>query len=81
MGLNGTEDLLNVVSQFLSDRVAQVLIFFSCLIPSHLPSQPVRINPGNIRLVNGVSAGLEVMSWILADPGEVVLVPVPTYAR
>ena len=47
----------------------------------HLPSQPVRINPDNIRLVNGVSAGLEVMSWILADPGEVVLVPVPTYAR
>ena len=28
-----------------------------------------------------VSAGLEVMSFILADPGEVILTPVPTYAR
>eukprot|EP00092_Neocalanus_flemingeri_P016038 GFUD01017358.1.p1 GENE.GFUD01017358.1~~GFUD01017358.1.p1 ORF type:complete len:423 (+),score=120.19 GFUD01017358.1:70-1338(+) len=65
MGLNGTEDLLNVMAEFLSERMAQ----------------SVRINPGNIRLVNGVSAGLEVLSWILADPGEVVLVPVPTYAR
>ena len=26
MGLNGTEDLLNVVAQFLTDRIAQVAI-------------------------------------------------------
>eukprot|EP00090_Calanus_glacialis_P002417 TRINITY_DN11811_c0_g1_i4.p1 TRINITY_DN11811_c0_g1~~TRINITY_DN11811_c0_g1_i4.p1 ORF type:complete len:423 (-),score=100.76 TRINITY_DN11811_c0_g1_i4:67-1335(-) len=65
VGLNGTEDLLTVVAQFLSDRMAQ----------------SNTISPSNIRLVNGVSAGLEVLSWILADPGEVVLVPVPTYAR
>ena len=26
MGLNGTEDLLNVVAQFLTDRMAQVVI-------------------------------------------------------
>ena len=43
--------------------------------------QGVSISPGNVRLVNGVSAGLETLSWVLADPGEVVLVPVPTYAR
>ena len=32
-------------------------------------------------MVNGVSAGLEVLSWVVADPGEVVIVPTPTYAR
>jgi len=65
MGLNGTQELLSVVAQFLSDRIAQ----------------PVRILPSNLRLVNGVSAGLEVLGWVVSDPGEVVLVPVPTYAR
>ena len=32
-------------------------------------------------MVNGVSSGLEVLSWVLADPGDVVIVPTPTYAR
>ena len=39
------------------------------------------VRASNLRLVNGVSAGLEALGWALADPGEVVLVPVPTYAR
>ena len=28
-----------------------------------------------------MSSALETLSWILADPGEVVLTPVPAYAR
>ena len=39
------------------------------------------MSPSNLRLVNGVSSGLEVLSFILADPGQVILTPVPTYAR
>ena len=39
------------------------------------------VSSANIRLVNGVSSGLEVFSWVTADPGDVILVPVPTYAR
>ena len=39
------------------------------------------VRASNLRLVNGVSAGLEALGWALADPGEVVMVPVPTYAR
>ena len=39
------------------------------------------VSPDNIRLVNGVSAGLEVISWIIADPEDVVLVPEPTFKR
>ena len=52
-----------------------MFVYYKIMIQSNI------ISPSNIRLVNGVSAGLEVLSWILADPGEVVLVPVPTYAR
>ena len=65
-GLNGTPDLLQAAASFLTKRVTR---------------GEVTISPGNLRLVNGVSAGLEALSWILADPGEVILVPVPTYAR
>ena len=39
------------------------------------------VSSDNIRVVNGVSSGLEVFSFVLADPGDVILVPVPTYAR
>ena len=54
-------------------RVYQSLLSF--------PVQGIPILPSNLRLVNGVSAGLEVVGWVVSDPGEVVLVPVPTYAR
>ena len=54
---------------------------YQWLIPYNPFSQSVSISPGNIRLVNGVSSGLEVMAWILTDPGDVMLVPVPTYGR
>jgi len=65
-GLNGTPDLLHAAASFLTKRVTR---------------GEVTMSPGNIRLVNGVSGGLEALSWILADTGEVILVPVPTYAR
>ena len=39
------------------------------------------VSPDNIRLVNGVSAGLEVISWIIADPQDVILVPEPIFKR
>ena len=65
-GLNGTPDLLSAAAAFLTKRVTR---------------GQVPVSPGSLRLVNGVSAGLEALSWILADPGEVILVPVPTYAR
>ena len=32
-------------------------------------------------MVNGVSGGLEALAWIISDPGDVVIVPTPTYAR
>ena len=41
----------------------------------------VSISVDNLRCVNGVSAGLECISWMLCDPGDVILTPVPTYAR
>jgi len=65
-GLNGSPDITATAAQFLTERVTR---------------GQVTISPSNLRLVNGVSAGLEVMSFILADPGEVILTPVPTYAR
>ena len=65
-GLNGTPDLLDTAARFLTKRVSR--------------NKRV-VSPDNIRLVNGVSAGLEVISWIITDPEDVVLVPVPTYAR
>ena len=43
--------------------------------------QGEEVSSENLRLVNGVSGGLEVLSWVLADPGDVVIVPTPTYAR
>ena len=43
--------------------------------------QNEKISQENLRLVNGVSAGLEVLSWVLTDPEDVVLVPIPTYTR
>jgi aspartate/methionine/tyrosine aminotransferase len=32
-------------------------------------------------MVNGVTAGLEVLGWALADPGDLVIVPTPIYGR
>ena len=43
--------------------------------------QGCEVSPERLRMVNGVSCGLEVLSWVLADPGDVVIVPTPTYAR
>ena len=64
-GLNGSPEFLSTAAQFLSERVGR----------------GVTVSPSNLRLVNGVSTGLEVLSFILADPGQVILTPVPTYAR
>jgi DNA-binding transcriptional MocR family regulator len=64
-GLNGTEDLLRTAAGFLQERLAQ--------------GQPV--SPEHLRMVNGVSAGLEVLSWVLADPEDLIIVPTPTYSR
>jgi len=65
-GLNGTPDLLISAAKFLTKRITH---------------NKRTVSEDNIRLVNGVTAALEVMSWVLADPGDVILVPVPTYAR
>ena len=65
-GLNGTPELLDTAATFLTKRLSK---------------GKRTISPANLRLVNGVSSGLEVFSWVLADPGDVILVPVPTYAR
>ena len=53
------------------------------LLPRFLSDRVAKrtMSAANIRLVNGVSSGLEVFSWVVADPGDVILVPVPTYAR
>ena len=65
-GLNGSPDFLSAAAEFISERISR---------------GKVPVSAGNLRLLNGVSSGLETLSWILADPGEVVLTPVPTYAR
>lgn len=64
-GMGGTQDLLETTAAFLQERLAK--------------GAPV--SPANLRLVNGVSAGLEVLAWVLADPGDLVIVPTPTYSR
>ena len=65
-GLNGTPDLLTTAAHFMTRRI----------------TRGVRtVSPDHLRLVNGVSAGLEVFSFILTDPGDVILIHVPTYAR
>ena len=64
--MNGSPEFLSTAAEFISERITR---------------GKVLVSPGNLRLVNGVSAGLETFSWILADPGEVVLTPVPAYAR
>jgi len=64
-GLNGTPDLLNVTANFLQERLAQ----------------GEKLSAENLRTVNGVSGGLEALAWIISDPGDVVIVPTPTYAR
>ena len=46
--------------------------------PSH---QGQKLSAENLRMVNGVSGGLEALAWIISDPGDVVIVPTPTYAR
>ena len=64
--MNGTPEFLSTAAEFITERITR---------------GKVLVSAGNLRLVNGVSSGLETFSWILADPGEVVLTPVPTYAR
>merc|ERR1712088_1278569 len=64
-GLNGTPDLLRVTTNFLQERLAQ----------------GEKLSAENLRMVNGVSGGLEALAWIISDPGDVVIVPTPTYAR
>jgi len=64
-GLNGTPDLLRVTSNFLQERLAQ----------------GEKLSAENLRMVNGVSGGLEALAWIVSDPGDLVIVPTPTYAR
>jgi len=64
-GLNGTPDLLNVTTNFLQERLAK----------------GQKLSAENLRMVNGVSGGLEALAWIISDPGDVVIVPTPTYAR
>ena len=65
-GLNGSPDFLSTAAEFITERITR---------------GRVSVSAGNLRLVNGVSSGLETLSWILADPGEVILTPVPAYAR
>ena len=64
--MNGTPEFLSTTAEFITERITR---------------GKVLVSAGNLRLVNGVSSGLETFSWILADPGEVILTPVPTYAR
>ena len=40
-----------------------------------------KLSAENLRMVNGVSGGLEALAWIISDPGDLVIVPTPTYAR
>ena len=65
-GLNGTPELLTTAASFLTKRLAK----WKTIVARE-----------NLRLVNGVSSGLEALSFVLADPGDVILVPVPTFAR
>ena len=46
-----------------------------------LNHQGEKLSAAKLRMVNGVSAGLEALAWIISDPGDVVIVPTPTYAR
>ena len=41
----------------------------------------VEIRAENLRTTNGVSAGLEALGFILADPEDIILIPTPTYGR
>ena len=78
-GLNGTPDLLNVTTNFLQERLAKVKdTKGQGEDPSH---QGQKLSAENLRMVNGVSGGLEALAWIISDPGDVVIVPTPTYAR
>ena len=65
-GLNGTPELLTTTASFLTKRFAKWKTI---------------VSRDNLRLVNGVSSGLEALSFVLADPEDVILVPVPTFAR
>ena len=78
-GLNGTPDLLNVTTNFLQERLAKVK---DTKGQGEDPSdQGQKLSAENLRMVNGVSGGLEALAWIISDPGDVVIVPTPTYAR
>jgi len=64
-GLDGTPDLLEITAKLLTEKLGR----------------GVTISSENLRATNGVSAGLEVLAFILTDPEDIVLVPTPTYAR
>ena len=49
-----------------------------CISPS---IKGEKLSAENLRMVNGVSGGLEALAWIISDPGDLVIVPTPTYAR
>ena len=49
-----------------------------CISPS---IKGEKLSADNLRMVNGVSGGLEALAWIISDPGDPVIVPTPTYAR
>ena len=85
-GLNGTPDLLRVTTNFLQERLAQVSLFLLSLSEweqfAFSPSiKGEKLSAENLRMVNGVSGGLEALAWIISDPGDLVIVPTPTYAR
>ena len=86
-GLNGTPDLLRVTTNFLQEKLAQVYFFLlslsECFVFNHFPlhQKEEKLSAENLRMVNGVSGGLEALAWIISDPGDLVIVPTPTYAR
>ncbi|KAK2735108.1 ACC synthase [Colletotrichum kahawae] len=45
-------------------------IFFS-------PKSP--IDAANVFATNGVSSAIDMLAWVLADPGDTILIPVPTF--
>jgi len=64
-GLNGTLEFTKTLANFFISRL----------------SNGVQIYPENIRVVNGVSSALEALAFCICDPGDVILIALPTYAR
>ena len=61
--------------------MVETIVYVESTLIDCLLYQGVEISPTNIRTTNGVSAGLEAIAFILADPEDVILVPTPTYSR